>query len=151
MKKAKGSVTVFALIVLGLTIGMYFVGYTSILVNHFMSEEEYYDNTDAGGFINKIFNTIIEGVTSKVGLITLSMIVGFGLLAGVAGSGYVSGSILAFLIPCVILFGVANVFFFPVTTHIEGHMVYEPVNILLQVILNVFLMLTVIEFISGRD
>lgn len=151
MKKTKGSVTVFALIVLGLTIGMYLFGYTSILIDHFMTEEEYYNNTDAGGFINKIFNTIIEGLTSKIGLSTLALIVGFGFLSGIAGSGYVSGSILAFLIPCIILFGVANVFFFPVLSHIEGHMVYQPVNILLQVVLNVFLMLTVIEFVSGRD
>jgi len=135
---------------LGLIIGMYLFGYTSPMGN-FIGQQT---NLTGGGSIDTsisgeaVLNNLKDAILSPFGLTTIAMIAGFGLLGGLGGAGYASGSILTFALPILILFGVANIFFFPVVTYTE--ITFSPVSLLLSVVFNTLLLLTIIEYVSGR-
>lgn len=151
----RGSVTVFIMILVGLVLGMYLMGYTSVAGNFIGTslfghgDSSTIQTLDA----NTIFDNIIGAVTSPFGLSVLGVSFIFGILSGIGGTsiGYASGSILAFVLPALLLFMVANLFFFPVVDTASGLGLPQPLNILLMIVYNVLLLLTILTFVSGRE
>jgi hypothetical protein len=157
MKKGfKGSVTVFLMILVGLIIGMYLFGYSSIAMsfigtNIFSTDKSgnINENMDAGTILNNIKDTLL----SPFGISVLGMSSFFGVLSGIGGGGigYASGSILAFMLPAFLLFMIANIFFFPIVSEATQEGLPEPINILLMLVYNVLLLLTILTWVGGRD
>lgn len=157
MMKLKGSVTVFAMILLGLIIGMYLFGFTSPIVQY-VSTEVLGENQDVDALedvkpysAGDLLRDIKDSVFSEIGLAFMGLSLAGAFLTGLAGAGYIGQSILSITIPVFILNMVANIMFFPVmyTTGAEG-LPFE-VNALLIVVFNVLLILTTISFVMGRD
>lgn len=150
--KMKGSVTVFVLIMLGLVIGMYLMGYSPLMLQFLgkdvlQGEDASIEEITA----NDIFINIKDTLFSSFGLLTLGTALGFGLLTGLAGIGYASGSILSILLPTLLLFAFSNLFFFPIVSFADAEGLPFPLNLILLIIYNILLMLTILTFITGRD
>ena len=153
MMKIKGSVTVFAMILLGLIIGMYLFGFTSPLFQYAnneilgesggLSEGEY----NAGDLLNHITDTMF----SETGFAIMGISIAGAVVTGLAGVGYIGQSILSITIPAFILSMVANIMFFPVMSTTEAEGLPTEISILLFIVFNVLLILTMISFIMGRD
>ena len=151
--KLKGSVTVFAMILLGLIIGMYLFGFTSPLLQYAdteilgeeggLGESEY----TAGDLLNHIKDTIF----SDTGFAIMGISVVGAVVTGLAGVGYIGQSILNITIPAFILSLVANIMFFPVMGTTEAEGLPTEISGLLFIVFNVLLILTMISFIMGRD
>ena len=157
MMKLKGSVTVFAMILLGLIIGMYLFGFTSPIVQY-VSTEVLGENQDVDALedvkpysAGDLLKDIRESIFSEIGLAFMGLSLAGALITGFAGAGYIGQSILSIALPVFILNMIANIMFFPVmyTTEAEG-LPFE-VNALLIVVFNVLLILTTISFVMGRD
>jgi len=151
----EGSVTIFVLILLGMTIGLYLFGFVSPFwdsANSLLSSGSS-PSDSVGTFLNLISDSIVSAFTEHLEII-LPM-TAFGLLAGFTGGSYAGGSILRFLIPVMLLFVVVNIFFFPVIPTIASEAVHtEGFNYLitiLSVILNAFMFLAIFSFVSGED
>lgn len=150
-----GSLTVFVMIMIGFILGFYLMGYKSPALAFFEKTVSGNDITsgdfDVGGFLNGIK----EAVLSPFGLGMGAIVVLFSLVSAFTGGGATAGatSFISFLIPILILFAVANIFFFPIVSYIgsEGVSNLNPLDLIIAAILNIFLMLTVVEFISGRN
>jgi hypothetical protein len=156
----KASVTVFALLMLGLIIGMYLVGYQSPAVN-LASQMVTGTNGDlnssfnASGFIDAIGSAII----SPLGLGSIAAILLFSSLASIINfgggggqtTGFIVGAAMQYFIPVLILFTVANIVFFPVIPEANAQGLPPPLGFIMTIIFNVLLMLTVISFVSQRD
>ena len=143
----KGDVSVYILIMLGMAIGMYLMGFTSILIGSI----DFSGQTSADEILNDISEGIISAFTEVEILLPM---IGFGLLSGIAGKNYASGTILNFLIPVLILFVVINIFAFPIVSTIEAESMdtgaMNIVTAILSVIFNAMLFLAILEFTSGR-
>lgn len=140
--KLKGAIAATALILLGFIIALWLFGFSSpaiAILGQSMS---------AGDIFNSFAGNMIATFTEHLD-ITITMI-GIGFLAGLAGGSYAGGSLFTFLIPVMLLFVVMNIFVFPISDISAGG-IFTPVSTLLAVVLNVFLMLAVLEFASGRD
>jgi len=147
------SVTVFVMILVGFVIGFYLMGFKSPAISFF--EETVSGNTittedfNVGDFLNHIKDSIL----SPFGLGIMGIAVLFSLVTAFSGGGAGITSFIGFLVPILIIFAVANVFFFPIVSAMsaEGVASLNPVDLILAAVLNVLLMLTIIEFISGRQ
>jgi hypothetical protein len=150
----KASVTVFVLIMLGFVIGMYIVGFTSPAVN-------LVQNTVLGtdGGINENFNAsafidaIGKAILSPLGLTTLGIIALMSLIGYFVGgsAGAVQATALSYFIPVIILFAVANIFFFPVIPEASAQGLPRDLSFILTIFFNVFLLLAIVSFVTGRD
>lgn len=142
----RGDIAVYVLMLLGMSIGLYLMGFTSTVLGSISTSGQ----VNAETLIDEIIGGVI-GAFSNLG-ISLPMI-GFGLLAGIGG-GYSRGTILSFMIPVMMLFAVANIFLFPVIPTIEAEAHMSPqmnvITMLLSLIFNVMLFLAVLEYSSGR-
>ncbi len=153
MMKLKGSVTVFALILLGLIIGMYLFGFTSPLLQYadteVLGQEGGLDESEytAGDLLGHIRDTIFSGE----GMAMIGISLAGAIFTGLAGVGYIGQSILNITIPAFILTLVANIMFFPVMGTSEAEGLPTEISGLLFIIFNVLLILTMISFIMGRD
>ncbi len=155
--KMKGSVTVFAMILLGLIIGMYLFGFTSPILQY-ASTEVLGENEDVESLedvkpytAGDLLEDIRQSVFSEIGLAFMGLSLAGAVITGFAGAGYIGQSILFIAIPVFILNMICNIMFFPVftTTGAEG-LPFE-VNVLLVIVFNVLLILTTISFVMGRD
>jgi len=151
--KLKGSVTVFAMILLGLIIGMYLFGFTSPLFQYAnteilgqeggLSESEY----TAGDLLKHITDTMFSGT----GFAIMGISIVGAVVTGLAGVGYIGQSILNISIPAFLLTMIANIMFFPVMSTSEAEGLPTEISLLLFIVFNVLLILTMISFIMGRD
>lgn len=161
MKGLKGSVTVFVMILVGMIIGMFLMGYTPVATRFIETDVFGQGNAEGGDEAvpitnlnaSKIFDNIKNTLLSPFGMAVLGFALLFGTLSGLAGSsiGYASGSILAFMLPALLLFMIANLFFFPVVDEATAQGLPPPMNLLLMIVYNTLLLLTILTFISGRD
>ena len=168
-RKMCGSLSAYVLIMLGLTIMLYLMGFTNAWTQY--SGETVGAGDDATGIttpqdvsianmmmtsIKGFFTAIAEdaedgGIWTLVG--TAIAIIGFGVIAKLGGQ-----YVLAYLIPIIIFVLFANIFLFPITPLIsdaslvatlpDGEIVN--IEIILIVIFNVFLLLGIIEFVKGN-
>jgi hypothetical protein len=154
-REYRGSVSVFVLILVGMSIGLYLMGFTSAFINELSTEfsEEKDPSDSVPDFLDAIGGAIFSAFTENLSV--TSAMLGFGLLAGFTGGAYAGGSILRYLIPIMLLFVVVNIFLFPViptiqggVTHTEG---FDPIIAILTVILNTMMFLSIFEFISGEE
>lgn len=149
----KGSTTVFVLILLGLAIGMYLMGYSSIAMQYFSQNiivDGSQDVTMEEQFtIDKFLTDLKDAILSPFGLAALALI-GIGSLVSLGGVGYASQSILTYLIPILLLFFIANIFFFPLPS-LEAENLPMEIGLLVMVIYNALLILMILDFISGRQ
>jgi hypothetical protein len=151
-----GSLTVFVMILVGFILGFYLMGFKSPAIDFFQKTVSGNSVTSSDfnvvGFLNSIKNAILTpfglGVTGVVVLFSLAT----AFTGGGAGTVGVVG-FLGWLVPILIIFSVANIFFFPIVSAMgaEGVASLNPVNMILACVLNIFLMLTIVEFISGRN
>jgi len=152
MKKFRGSITVFVILMLGLIIGMYLMGFQGAFATY-MEGDITDPEASAGTVLTMIVNGAINAIKESWGFLLLAGVVG--LAAGALGGGYSAGTFFQYMIPVFILSAVANIFFFPVipavSTHTTGNSAFAPITLLLTVIFNVLLFLIVLEFVTGRD
>jgi len=153
----KASVTVYVIIMLGLIIGMFLMGYHSPM-SEFVANDIFTTDNEGNQKINDslnmsiVFDKIVHMLTSPEGLTMLGITIGFAILATFApGIGYASGSILSVLIPAFLLFLFANIFFFPVISEPGREGLPEPLSLLLTIVFNVLLLLAIMQFITGRE
>jgi len=145
-----GSVTVFVIILLGLIIGFYLMGYKSpmlSLVDKGLAADEngQQPEINAFDFIHDLFNSFasqgwllvsIFGIATIIALFNASSLVAF----------------MATFLPVLILLFVSNLLFFPVVTDMQSSgFTIGPLGVVIAAVLNVLLMLACIEFISGRS
>jgi len=144
----KGDVSVYILIMLGMAIGMYLMGFTSVIVGSIDASGQ----IDAGELLDDIADGIISAFTELEILIPM---LGFGFLSGIAGKNYAGGTILSYLIPILIMFVVVNIFAFPIVSTVQAHSSDTPamgmVTAILSVFFNAMLFLAVLEYSSGRN
>jgi len=157
---AAGSVTVYALLVFSIVMGLYMMGYNSIYANYVEQQDDvqlegnetnYSYNTSEGGMDKQqnlaetIVNVIIESMKDPKLLFPL---LGVGLVSFVTAGG--TRYALTFIIPAIILLAILNIFVLPM-----GFLYDEGIPQIIQIFvggfLNLILMLTVVEFISGRQ
>lgn len=156
-KTMKASVTVYVIIMLGLIIGMFLMGYHSPMTDFvandvFTTDESGQYTIDESLNMSIVFDKLVSLLTSAEGLTMLGISVGFAFLAMLSpGLGYASGSILSVLIPAFLLFFFSNIFFFPVLSEPGRHGLPEPLSLLLTIVFNVLLLLAILQFISGRE
>lgn len=148
----KGAISVFVLLMLGLVIALYMFGFTSAFIYEFQESSDD-PVASVSTFLNSLSSAIISAFTEHLDVV-LPML-GFGFLAGLTGGSYASGSIFRFLIPILILFAVVNIFIFPVIPTIQGEITstseFSPLVLILSVILNCFMFLTILEFVTERS
>ena len=153
----KASVTVYVLLMLGLIIGMYLMGYhspmTAFVANDVFTTDdsgEYTINEELN--MTVVFDKLVNILTSEDGLAMLGISVGMAFLVVlIPGLGQAVGSIFSVLIPAFLLFFFSNIFFFPVISEPGRHGLPEPLSLLLSIIFNVLLLLAILSFISGRE
>jgi len=155
--KLKGSVTVFAMILLGLIIGMYMFGFTSPIVSY-VSTEVLNQNGDVDVLVDvqpysagDLVRDMIGRIASPDGLAIMGLSITGAFLSGIAGAGFIGQSILTVTIPAFIFSMIANIMFFPIVGDTKIHGLPFELNILLLVIFNALLILTMISFIMGRE
>jgi hypothetical protein len=152
----KGAISVFVLLMLGLVIALYMFGFKSAFLTELSNEFRESDSNpleSVTSFLNILSGSIISAFTEHLD-ITLPML-GFGFLAGATGGSYASGSVFRFLVPVLILFAIVNIFIFPVIPAIETEIAstseFSPLVAILSVILNCFMFLTILEFVTERS
>lgn len=156
-KAKKASITVYVLIMLGLIIGMFLMGFHSPMTDFVANDV--FSTDDSGQYtINEslnmtvVFSKIATMLTSQQGLAMLGLSLGFAFFTIIVpGLGYAGGSILSVLIPAFLLFLFANIFFFPVISEPGRHGFPEPLSFILSILFNVLLLLAILQFVSGRE
>ena len=132
------------------------MGYQSPMLNFieqgdFASSEGQQTDTS----VNDIITLITDSITNPSNWGMLGAIAGMSLLGAVFSGGSTIMSFLSMFLPLFILFAVANMLFFPVVNAAQtvdtSGITYGPLGVIMTVVLNVLLLLTVIEFISGRN
>lgn len=128
----------YLMIVFGISIALYLVGYTSPFVK-MMGEV---------GIENVTFNSVINGIwaifSNPVFLASLG-IAAIGSLLLIGGSGQST----LFIVPIIILMAFANYFILP-TGEILASNLPTIIKFITNTFLNLFLMSTIIEFVAGR-
>lgn len=156
-KKLDGSVTVFVMIMLGLIIGLYLVGYSSPILSLAGkviggTSGSVGGSLDANDILSEIGQVLMSPLTLVwVTLSFIGSIVGRFFNAGSTSQGFVQGTILSYMIPVLIIGFVANIFFFPVIPTASANGMPTDISFLLTIILNVFMLLAIISWVSGRD
>lgn len=153
----KASVTVYVLLILGLIIGMFLMGYHSPMTEFVANDV--FTTDDSGQYtideslnMSIVFDKIVKMFTSKEGIMMMGISLGFAFFAVLLpGLGQAGGSILSVLIPAFLLFMFSNIFFFPVIGEPGRHGLPEPLSFLLSILFNVLLLLAILTFISGRE
>ncbi len=156
-KKLEGSVTVFVLIMLGFIIGLYLVGYSSPILSLAGSVVGEGAGSVGGGLdANDVLSEIGQVIMSPLTLVWLGIsflgaIVGRLFNAGNTGQGSVQATIVGYMIPCLLIGFVANIFFFPVIPTASASGMPTEASYLLTIVLNVLMLLAIISWVSGRD
>jgi len=151
--KFKGDISVYVLLMLGMAIGLYLMGFSSVALTSF----DEFARDDGSIDVASTFRTVAGKIASAFTHIEFTAaIVGFSFLSALTGSGnYSTGTILSYLIPIMIVFVVANVLFFPVVPAIEAEAHASPqmntITLLLSVVFNTMLFLAILEYSSGRE
>lgn len=148
----KGDIAVYVLLMLGMAIGMYLMGFSSVA---FATFDEF--TGDSGAIdVHSVLNEVAKSIVSVFTDVETALPMGaFGFLTILIGSGnYSTGTILSYIIPVMIVYGLANFLFFPVVPIIEAEAHATPqmntITLLLSIIFNVMLFLAILEYSSGR-
>jgi len=149
-KKLPAGVTTFVIIMFGLVSIMYLMGFTNAWDKWQATEEGV---TESGGSIENrgVFSFVFEAVTENATLVVGAFggLVLIGFLTRLTGATY----LLTYLAPLGLLVFFANMFIFPIepmTTHLTFIPQDQiPINVILIAFFNIFLFLTIIEFIRG--
>jgi len=154
-----GSITVFVLLMLGMILGLYLMGFKSAFLNELETEELDLLNDEnqqpaeqTKSLLDSITGAVISAFTEHLDI--LLPMLGFGLLAGFTGGSYAGGSIIKYIIMIMLVFVVINIFFFPVIPSVAKgieHSGFNPLITILSIIFNAMLFLTVFTFVSGED
>lgn len=149
----KGDIAVYVLIMLGMAIGLYLMGFSSVA---FVTFDEF--ASDSGAInVYRVFEEVAKSIVSVFTDVETALPMGaFAFLTILIGSGnYSTGTILSFVIPVMIIYGLANFLFFPVVPIIEAEAHATPqmntITLLLSIIFNVMLFLAILEYSSGRQ
>lgn len=156
MRPWQGSVTVFVMLIIGLVVGMYLMGYDSVMTRMMKDKE---GTLDVGTVnVNTLRERFLDAMTSPMGLTAIGVSAIFGLLAAVGAGGmqYIAGTILGYAIPLILLFLIANIFAFPILSESsikEGlpDVGAISLSVVLTLVFNVLLLLAVLSFVTGRD
>jgi hypothetical protein len=146
-----GSVTVFVIILLGLILGFYLMGYKSPMLSLIDqglagSEDGLQPEMSAGAIIQ----LMIDGIINNWWL--FGLIMGVSLLTSAITGGSTIITFIATFLPMFVLLAMANLLFFPVVTDIQSSgFTIGPLGVIIAAVLNVLLMLAIIEFITGRQ
>ena len=150
-----GSITVYAMVVFGIVVSLYFMGYTSPLLNSLSQQEviqgdngtNYTITTNANpsAVANNLINAIINILLTPKYLGALLVV---GLVSFFTAGGTRYG--ITFIAPALILLVVMNVIVMPIDFIYDSAMP-EPIKIFIFSFMNLFLMLSIVEFIGGRD
>jgi len=139
----KASVTVFALMMLGLVIGMYLVGFESPAVSLGKTVVGGTGDNMSGSFNVSVFiNAIGNAIISPLGVGTIGVIIVMSALASIvtlgggggASTGFIVGAAMQYFIPSLIIFAVANILFFPVIPTATASGLPYPLGFLLSII-----------------
>jgi hypothetical protein len=151
--KFRADISIFILLMLGMIIGLYLFGFQSafqVSLSNTLSNRGEDPLGSVESFLGTLSTAIMGAFVDNIS-VTLPLLI-FGSLAGIGGSSYASGSIYRFLFPIIILFAVINIFIFPVvpafSAHVQSNTEWDPLVLILSVILNCMLFLTVIEFVK---
>ena len=150
-----GSITVYAFIVFGIVVSCYFMGYESPLIDA-MTEETVIEgdngtthsvtlNSDPVDVGHKLINAIINVLMNPMYLGSL-LVVGLVSFLTAGGTRYM----VTFIAPALILLVVLNVIILPINFIYDSSLPFE-IKLLVFSFLNLFLMLSIIEFIAGRE
>jgi len=137
----------YIMMLFGISVALYLLGYTSpfLEVLNQTGVDSSTGEASASNFWDYFINKFLETFTSKEFLATMAIpIVGSILLSGSSGqSGY-------FVIPILFLTVMANFFILP-TTFIFSAELPAILKVLINSFLNLFLLLTIVEFVTGRS
>jgi len=152
IKKFKGEIAVYVLLMLGMAIGLYLMGFSSVAFASFTD----YENDDGSIDVGQVFTKIAEEIAAALTEFAIvGPIIGFTFLTSIIGGGnYSTGTILSYIIPILIVYVVVNLLFFPVvpiiTSESHGTPVMGEVTLLLSLVFNTMLFLAILEYSSGR-
>lgn len=148
----KAGISIYVLLLLGMAIGLYLFGFTSMGFQSFAD----FERDDGSIDIMAVFSSIARGmVAALTDLAFIGPILVFSVLSSVLrSSNYQMGTLLMFVIPVAIAMFFVNFLFFPVIPVIraEAHATPEmdTITLLLSIVLNTLLFLAILEFSSGR-
>ena len=172
-KGLKGAITVYVMMMFGLIIVLYLFGFTNPW-NAYTADQNLPDLKDANGkpILDEQGNPVKGNITRAGGIgvsildwmlkgiegifktasdnwiialvATITTIAGFWLISKVGGQ-----YVLAYIVPIIILAIFANVFLFP-TASLQGANIVEPFDMIVFTFLNLFLVLSYIEFVKGN-
>lgn len=167
-QKLQAGLTTYVMVMFGMIVILYLMGFTSPWVAYHSEgridaegevdlestgaiDSEFSIGTMMVDGIKGIFDSAVDGATENP-LIALAatIVAGLGIyILARAGGAY----IFAYLIPIILVTIFANIFLFPIEP-ISGQMIYlenVPLNVILIVFLNLFMFLSIIEFIRGSN
>lgn len=166
-QELQAGLTTYVMIMFGMVVILYLMGFTSAWSGYVSDERMDVDGVNItdeealdSGFsigdmmvdgIKGIFKTAVEGAQENPIVALAASVagaIGIYVLAR-AGGAY----IFAYLIPIVFVTIFANIFIFPIEP-VSGQMIYiegVPLNMFLIAFFNLFLFLSVIEFIRGQN
>jgi hypothetical protein len=175
-KKTKGAITTYVMMMFGMIIVMYLMGFTNPYVAYTSSQNQdlppltdedgevirddegnivYADVVKPGGIGTSLLDWIMSGIkglfeggdgggNAVIAIIaSIVTVIGFWVLSKVGGQ-----YVLAYLIPIIVLALFANIFFFP-TASLQGTPIVFPFDFIVFGFLNLFLILSCVEFIKG--
>lgn len=150
----KGNISVYVLILLGLTIGLYLFGFSSMAIRNYEERVEEQGLSDASGInIGILLSAIADAmINSLTDIQVAAPLIAFTILAGVLkSSNYQMGTLLMYIIPLAVIIFFINIIVFPVIPLIESTSPnFSTITFLLMIILNTILLLAIMELASGR-
>lgn len=162
-KKVKGGISAYVMIMFGMIVILYLMGFTNAWASYSdrsIANEEGGDSISDPGAVNpSIGDMMIMGIrglfTSEGGDVNWLTAIGAGIisLAGLYLASKVGGQYaFAYIIPIVFIVLFSNIFLFPIEP-VSGQMHWVggtvPLDIILIVFFNLWLILAIIEFVRG--
>jgi len=138
------AVKTYIMMLFGISVALYLLGYTSPFLE-ILSQTGVEESGSASIIWNNIINNFLSVFSNPILWTTMAVpIVGSILMSGSSGqSSY-------FVIPLLVLTTVLANFFVLPTTYIFSAEIPTIVKIIVNSFLNLFLLLTIIEFVTGR-
>lgn len=155
-KMIKGAITTYVIMMFGMIVVLYLMGFTSpfdaysqVQVGPSGEEKTITSPTGIGvnilDWLSRGIYGLFESVADNPIIAVVSSIITIGGLWAITRIG--GQYVLAYIIPLVILTIFANIFLFP-TASLQGEIVF-PLDIIAFTFLNLFLILSYLEFILG--
>jgi len=169
-KRAKGGVTSYVMVMFGLIVIMYLMGFQSAYSDYTSEgrtiakdgEDSITDQiTDSEGSNFNILSIMVDGIKqifvnpedgstnwwSVIGAVAITV-------AGLAIAKFAGGQYaFAYIIPIALFTIFANIFIFPIH-HVSGDLLFfngaVPLNIMLLAFFNLWLILSIVEFVRGQ-